>query len=293
MDQKEYKVEVKINDKDFKEIESPVSALNKLFFAIFNSSFSILKDHATLILLITYSVGAAVQVVELSKISPSYIKFFSVTQLIADGAFLLVTAIFIAIGVIFFNIFFVIIGIAGFLEENLKNGKLLWFTNALLLITPVLTLSLCFSLFSSSLDNKYTIAIISTSLVYVLLGELVNCSYKYDTYTDPVNEEGLIGTGFIFRFLLYISFPITILLLISMFLNSYRLPENLDNYDKAKQVVIKDYEGQGITENNVNILYFNDKFMFIEIIKKNKKSIAIYETNSMLFDTRVIFLNEN
>lgn len=255
-------------------------------------------DNTKIILAVTYGLGATAQVLKLGAIDPTYIKFFSVSQLIADGAFF-ISLIFLGyISFLVFSLFFKLIGINDILVSDLKNNHksrsfLLDVKGFLILLLPFSVLIFYTITMIGYFNTKLIPMIITYSFIYSLLSEMLPYSYEYDNHIEKITGDNRIGSGAIYRFLVGMGIIFSIIIIPKFIYNVYNLPPNLDNYDKAKQIVITDYKGQGITEEGVNILYFNDKFMFIEITRPdNKMSIVIYQTNSMLFDTRVITLSE-
>ncbi|MEN8625286.1 hypothetical protein [Psychrobacter proteolyticus] len=255
-------------------------------------------DNTKILLTVTYGLGATAQVLKLSAIDPTYIKFFSVTQLIADGAFF-ISLIFLGyISFLAFSLFFKLIGINDVLVSDLKNNHKS--ESLLLTIKGISILLLPFSIFvfyhitmAGYFNNKIISMIITYSFIYSLLSEILKYSYEYDNHIEKITGDDKIGNGAVYRFLVGMGIIFSIITIPKFIYDTYNLPPNLDNYDKAKQVVMTDYKDQGITKQDVDILYFNDKFMFIEIIRpNNERSIAVYQTNSMLFDTRVITLSE-
>jgi len=255
-------------------------------------------DNAKTVLVVTYGLGATVQVLKLGAIDPTYIKFFSVSQLIADGAFF-ISLIFLGyISFLTFSFFFKSIAINDILVSDLRNNHksesfLLTGKGFLILLLPFFILIFYNITILGYFNNKIIPMVVSYSFIYSLLIEMLQYSYEYDSHVEKITGDNRIGIGAVYRFLVGMGIIFSIITIPKFIYDMYNLPPNLDNYDKAKQVVMTDYKGQGTTKEDVNILYFNDKFMFIEITRpNNKRSIAVYQTNSMLFDTRVITLNE-
>lgn len=259
-------------------------------------------DNTKILLTVTYGLGATAQVLKLSAIDPTYIKFFSVSQLIADGAFFISLIFlgyisFLAFS-LFFSLFFKLIGINDVLVSDLKNNHkskslLLTIIGISILLLPFSILIFYHIIMAGYFNNKIISMIITYSLIYSLLIEILKYSYEYDNHIEKITGNDKIGNGAVYRFLVGMGIIFSIITIPKFIYDTYNLPPNLDNYDKAKQIVMTDYTDQGITKQDVDILYFNDKFMFIEIIRpNNERSIAVYQTNSMLFDTRVITLSE-
>ncbi|MGA6100721.1 hypothetical protein ACPESL_00905 [Psychrobacter pocilloporae] len=255
-------------------------------------------ENTKIILAVTYGLGATAQVLKLSAIDPTYIKFFSVSQLIADGAFF-ISLIFLGyISFLASSLFFKLLGINDILVSDLKNNHKS--ESFLLNVKGFLILLLPFSIFIfyhimaiGYFNNKIISMIVTYSFIYSLLSEILQYSYDYDNHIEKITGDNRIGNGAVYRTLVGIGIVFSIIIIPKFIYNMYNLPPNLDNYDKAKQIVMTDYKVQGINKEDINILYFNDKFMFIEIIRPdNERSVAIYQTNSMLFDTRIITLNE-
>lgn len=255
-------------------------------------------ENTKIVLAVTYGLGATVQVLKLGAIDPTYIKFFSVSQLIADGAFFISLLFLGYVSFFGFSLLFKLIGIKDILVYDLKSNHKS--ESFLLNIKGLLILLLPFSIFIfyhiimvGYFNNKIIPMIVTYSFIYSLLSEILQYSYDYDNHREKITGDNRIGNGAVYRVLVGMGIIFSIITIPKLIYDMYNLPPNLDNYDKAKQIVMTDYKGQGITKKGINILYFNDKFMFIEITRPDtERSIAIYQTNSMLFDTRVITLNE-
>lgn len=255
-------------------------------------------DNTKTVLAVTYGMGATTQVLKLGAIDPTYIRFFSVSQLISDGAFFISLTFLGYICFYTFSLLFNLIGINNFLVSDLKNNHksesfLLHAKGFLILLLPFSILIFSNIITVGYFNNKIISMIVIYSFIYSFLSKILQYSYDYDSHINEITGDKKMGNGAIYRLLVGICVVISIIVIPKSIYGMYNLPPNLDNYDKAKQVVITDYKGQDIIEEDVNILYFNDKFMFIEITRpNNERSIAVYQTNSMLFDTRVITLSE-
>jgi len=258
----------------------------------------LIGDNTKIVLAVTYGLGATTQVLKLGAIDPAYIRFFSVSQLIADGAFF-ISLIFLGyISFCAFSLFFKLVGINDFLVSDLKNNHksesfLLNAKGFLILLLPFSIFIFYSIVMAGYFNNKIISMVVTCSFIYSLLSEILQYSYDYDSHIDEITGDNKIGNGAVYRLLVGMCIIFSIITIPNFIYDMYNLPPNLDNYDKAKQIVMTDYKVQGTTKEDVNILYFNDKFMFIEITRpNNERSIAVYQTNSMLFDTRVITLSE-
>ncbi|MBE0445108.1 hypothetical protein, partial [Psychrobacter sp. FME5] len=255
-------------------------------------------ENTKIVLAVTYGLGATVQVLKLGAIDPTYIKFFSVSQLIADGAFFISLLFLGYVSFFGFSLLFKLIGIKDVLASDLENNHksesfLLTAKGFLFLLLPFSVFIFYNIIMIGYFNNKIISMIVAYSFIYSLLSEILQYSYDYDNHIKKITGDTRIGNGAVYRVLVGMGIVFSIITIPKFIYDMYNLPPNLDNYDKAKQIVMTDYKGQGITKEGVNILYFNDKFMFIEITRSdNERSIAIYQTNSMLFDTRIITLSE-
>lgn len=277
---------------------------NNLFITSIKNTINFSKIYSGALLAIIYAIGSATQIFELARINPSYIKFFSISQLLVDGAFIITFTITIYISFIVFSIA-IGLTIPTKLIRILKNHKnpesfRLTVKGVALSLLPFLPLFFLTIYDIRYYKNQPFFMVVFASFLCAVLAEFVQYSYEYDDhinrlidkFADTPTDDTKIGLGAIYRFNAAVVTIISFLLLTPVILDFYRLPTNLDNFDKAKQLVMTDYKYLKLED--INIRYFNDKFMFIEITKPDKrKSIVIYETNSALFDTRVITLNEN
>src|SRR5699024_2618217 len=67
-------------------------------------------------------------------------------------------------------------------------------------------------------------------------------------------------------------------------IKSYEIPNELENISKVEKRIEQDYKNI----KSHKILYFNDKYLFIKLIRNNSTTIAIYETNEVMFDKNII-----
>lgn len=277
---------------------------NNLFIISIKDTINFSKNYSGALLAIIYAIGSATQIFELARINPSYIKFFSISQLLADGAFIITFAITAYVSFIVFSIVIALTTIPTQLIKMLKKHKntesfRLTVKGAALSFLPFLPLFFLTIYDIRYYKNQPFFMVFFASFLWAVLAQFVQYSYEYDDHTKRLidkfshtpTDDIKIGLGAIYRVNAAVATILSFLLLTPVIFDFYRLPTNLENFDKAKQLVMTDYKYLKLED--INIRYFNDKFMFIEITKPDKrKSIVIYETNSALFDTRVITLNE-
>jgi len=268
-----------------------------------------IKDNLALIILLPTVFGGLWQIIELSKISISYIRFFSVTQLIPDG--LLMLFIFSSLYISYklgslkkyrinFDRKIIIVNkkkplnFINYFIKTSKSNKLTYSENpiyrksiiyvevAIVLIgIPSLWLLLSHYLFDKSNDFNFTSLAISIIFI-ILFGKMILVSLI-------ILSVHILESKIFKIFKIYISnklilkelvlFPIKLLVgiffialmfipiyLFSLFHKNYFLPENLKNLENI-QIYLKDYKKN-------EILYFNDKYIFIEH-SNNDKNISI------------------
>ena len=80
------------NKQDTLEKPPIYSIIDRIFDkSIWLKGLNLTKEYRPLILILISGLGAAIQIIEISKIDMAYIRFFSVTQLTADGTLVAIT----------------------------------------------------------------------------------------------------------------------------------------------------------------------------------------------------------
>lgn len=261
----------------------------------------LLKDNFGFILFVISGLGAFIQVIELSRIDLSYLRFFSVSQIASDGALVFVTlAISTLIGYAYY--FFVTLK---FREKNTS----LYRENSpmedipivqILLILFVIVIYGCGVLANIMEVEDYRkfpiILLIFSAVMVALLAHFI----KYSKYTNSeINKlentnknKKFFAKGLLvyIAILSYIFIPIIIIKTLMIYSEILREPRNFENYNKV---------GLTIRERHANVsgykvLYFNDKYTFIELTKgaSNENTIEVYKTDAILFDETVIKIKQ-
>ncbi|WP_440454261.1 hypothetical protein [Psychrobacter sp. ASPA161_9] len=276
---------ISIDTSNKENILSNVSRAMKLSNLV--NVFEWSKENTSTVLVWITAIGAFIQIIELAVIDLSYIRFFSVSQLISDGALVLLvfgtyTLMYlishkflffesalksrykrIENGEIFgFNekyfsfisasitIFFVMDGLANFTNMDTING-ILWLV---VLMLPVATYL-----------NYVLLRILLLNLYYIVN---TNDDFKIDVIFLKVNIKILYIIINIFAILAGILMFIVALakFLILIYL-SIRVPYYIDNYNHLEQKIAEDYDGL----QDYRLLYFNDVYTFVEISKPEDK----------------------
>ena len=262
-----------------------------------------IKEYLSIIVIIPAIIGGIWQIIELSYISTSYIRFFSPTQVISDGLLVLFVL----------TLFFFIskLSLKHINFNNYKNRKHDYFTwkkfiKNLLLI--VLQLSLIGSLsyyyiipeYSEFFNNiSITVFLLLTScciiiFIYVsyILFDIFHLIASMPFIKKRIEERRrkkqnnkrevnvatiTISTILLLLFLQFILSPA--LDLIGKFREDFILPNNLKNLDYIECKINKTYS----KTLKHKILYLNDTYVFVEV-KKNKasKDILILKFEELL-----------
>jgi len=249
----------------------------------------ILKDYFGSILFVIYGLGAFIQVVELSLIDLSYLRFFSVTQVASDGALVFVAlTIFILIGFCYY--FFVTLEFRE--ERSIENIPIA----KPLLILCVVTAFGCGVLANLMIIaeeyRKLPILIAFPALIVAFLAFCIKYSSYKKNQIDKLKNKNENKKYFSKGLLLYISILsyvfIPIVTIKSLIVSSelLREPKNFENYNKVGSFIRERH--QDVSE--YRTLYFNDKYTFVELIKENSDvdTIEVYKTDAILFDETVI-----
>lgn len=248
----------------------------------FEKIFKFFRDNLAWVLLLPAVLGGLWQIIELTKMSTSYIRFFSATQLLPDGLMILF--------ILLMQYFAFKIGVAGS-QNNPKNNIcknggilkcLLAFTFEIIILLFILwilkTEHINFSIFIF-----FTFIITSTmislakklSILFVLLSkkEKMKLALSFIPNTikhDILNDNSIIiSTIAIFLFAMpFYLFP--------LFHNTFLLPYDLKNLEYIQ----KELKSQEFKSSKIS--YFNDKYIFIEHTKNDgNKSIEILKFDDL------------
>jgi cation transport ATPase len=209
-----------------------------------------IKEYLPFILIIPAFLGGVWQIIELSSISISFIRFFSVTQLIADGLLIIVVFFPWIIGYFIFDSFYQ--QMKKDLEKEGKNKK----NNIYLKIFMAVTLFIVIILLWYAVRFKPN----------VIFGYII---FIINTYLT-ISAILLIFTKTFFKLISKITksknatFRLLFILMITFFFHHFFfIPENLKNLKNIP---------------NGSILYFNDKYIFLE---SNDKTIEVIKFDKL------------
>ncbi len=256
--------------------------------------FNLTKENLGTALLLVSGLGAVIQIIELIKIDISYLRFFSVTQLAADGALAFVTVLYSFIIYRLYLITYTSMSIIPRLEKAIEDKDNKYVPSEIMSVIALFVgvqgaaIFLNVEAFGDRSILMFTInAMMLATLFFVSKYFLL---VRKHIKVSDISKKGIWSANF----LVVSSVSITIYALIKIagiYIELYRIPtpNKLNNYEYLASRVKKDY---GITDNNdYKPLYFNDKYTFVEI--KSNKSVIIYKTDDVMYSVRhTIVLDE-
>ncbi|MCL9805828.1 hypothetical protein NAT51_12835 [Flavobacterium amniphilum] len=219
-----------------------------------------LQDNINVIILIPTVLGGFWQLIELLRIDTSFVRFFSITQVISDGLIILFLLI------CFYLIYLYVFKIE---DLNLNDDKAKVkppyeniFVKYILLILFLAMLGIC--IWSTNFDK------ISTSSFFFLLFFFIVCTKVYrDILLHHFGNDSYkyINVTVFILFALFIHFSD---LFFKHFHKMYYVPFNLKNTKYIECYIDK-------KKNEFELLYFNDKFIFVQIKKTQEIEIINFE----------------
>jgi hypothetical protein len=229
-----------------------------------------LKDYFTIILIIPTVLGGLWQIFELAKIDISFIRFFSISQLIQDGLIFLSYFLFISFYLLFQNK--LIIKIFNFFNINKTNSnyqnELLFYKFSIpIIIFLIIFFIHLFIVKSDSLDSYIDIVedlFIFTSLLYfrpiykkILFKNRNNLNFKSYRILNKI----LLNLQKIF-------IPIFAIIIFIVILNNMHdnLISSLNRQTINFKVDLTIYDPK---IENINLLFYNDKYIFLDVSSKN------------------------
>lgn len=255
---------------------------------------NITKENMPFILIIISGMGAAIQIIELSKIDLTYLRFFSVSQLAADGALVTITVLASYIMYRFYYTTLMVIPLVTSLEKAVKDKDEKYTPeNAI----PVLIFSYSVSaaawyMHSGPFEDSLLIMIAISSMMVAGLTFSLKYLWLFNKQTRILEGVEITWCKLVREALMMVipaaMLAYTAINLGNIYLDLYKIPtpERLANYKYVKSRIEEDYG----KDEKYSIQYFNDKYTFIEITKD--KSIAIYKTDDILFNAQHIIIEE-
>ena len=231
--------------------------LNKLY-----ELKKIIKENISFILLLPTLLGGLTQMIELLKISPSLIRFFSISQLISDGIFILFYFLIIVfLPYLLTKIFFDY-------KLSKRNQQEIFKYRIPYAIFLIIFATLCIK-FEDFYNRKLSYLFIVHCLLFFVVSFGVHLIFKLTHFRKKTSISIIDEKVFISLYLIVAGIVLSIVMFQKV---SYETP--IDNFE----IVKSKYKNEG----KVDILYFNDKYIFLETeCNKMTKKIHIEEINSI------------
>lgn len=232
-----------------------------------------LKEYLSVIAITPLILGGLWQVLSLASISPSYIRFFSVSQQISDGILILFVIIVLCVVVVLtkFNLFKEI-SIEDWIRDSTISLILRILFNFLFITIP---LSLFYMGVYFPISKGKLISLIDVIFFMIAISLVVSTLYRNYIYTIAILKKynikklsiSLYRDLKIFIFaLIFVAVLAAIMFFlvksISIFHKMFTFPSNLKNI----QYILDKYctDNKGINRDSVEVMYMNDKYIFIK-----------------------------
>lgn len=209
-----------------------------------------LKEYLSLIIIIPTFLGGIWQILELSLMSISYVRFFSITQLVADGILIIIVILPWIIGLIFsVEIYNSVKNKDSIIKNNIFVDIFLYF---IIILVCYISGKVLYNIIKEIGINTYIGYLFLVTYVYFILFVVIvffsklfiKCIHFFKKiYKTRILSFSLIVISSFFLFFHYIFF----------------IPKNLENITNLPDGKIR---------------YFNDKYIFIEN-KKNENILVV------------------
>ncbi|WP_151821390.1 hypothetical protein [Acinetobacter oleivorans] len=268
--------------------ETLKNLLITIFITSNNLTISKIKDNLPIIFIIPTTIGGIWQLFELSAFGISYIRFFSVPQLLPDG--LLIISMFTVISIYLFYVTQV--------YENLKfeyyiNKSFSKLTSILILNIIIAIGLIIFTLKTFKDFNTFTSFVLYIAILYFILRcilfivqLIITISYKLkekdvsqlDELIENVQKQDFHKPYVLMASLLYLASIIIITFFLIKPLRDFAYyPTNLENLTKLENELIKNFK---LCE-PPKLKYFNKDYLFYKFEIDNKERIYVIESKNL------------
>lgn len=254
-----------------------------------------LKDYLSIIILFPATIGGLWQLIELASISPSYIRFFSISQVVPDGLLVLLFVVCIILAFYISRWIFQFTPLSK-LESNKWSSTILWMIVIIILFSiPVVFMYL------GVIERGY----IEVADIFTLIGCLTfilasfsilipttvikNIEKKYINKSEQDNEQLKNKKPKLKNYLFALAvFGILIISLkffgittevVGKIRNDSVNTDRLLNFENLMKE-LKTRENYKFSE----ILYLNDKYIFVEYINSDNKRLIEVLKKERLFE---------
>lgn len=234
----------------------------------------IFKSNLSIIILIPALLGGCVQIFSLVSLNSSYIRFFSVSQVIPDG----LTILFLIS--LLFLIFLTAKHYLSLILLDIKNS-------AKVIILKIFTLSMLIVFFAylefsihsvsdNSLENILARFVLQVAFIYVITNVFLVVFFKIKKDIEPSRKIEIIALITFIPTLLFIYFAVNLLINVSSFFSNFNNLENID-------IVKSELNNKFPNSNNIELIYFNKDYAFFEIKTKKEVKILVLDGKDILY----------
>lgn len=215
-----------------------------------------LKEYLSIIIVVPAFIGGLWQAIELMSISVPYIRFFSISQIVPDGILILLF-MFCALLPFFFSMV-----MRYFFEPQKEINKRKKLKYGVHILLTFLVLSITYYLLNLRETNTVKSVLAETTIITCIIYGV------YDFQNREYNSSDFFGKA-MYKLL---NIPIFILYIVvgyyfcNQIHKTFTITNNLENIKNIKEGIAHKFPNT-----KQEIIYFNDKYIFIKIIEKLEK----------------------
>ncbi len=242
---------------------------------LFVKPLKLIKEYLPLIVLVPAIIGGLWQIIALASMSIAYIRFFSVTQLIADGLLAILVILPWLICAYLYAKQVEEFKIKPKERKELSSKIRYYLLRAFLVlylssIAALIIYVLAYDVFKT---NNELINYLGTTILFfliVIISDMLLFNASSSEILDKTYNNKYLKMPFIF------SFIMIFLVILPMFFDfKFYIPRNLENLDNLAK-----YN----PDKNVKLRYFNDKYIFLEHKKEDNSTTIQVVPFEELFD---------
>lgn len=242
-------------------------------FNFIKVNLSFVKDNLSVIAITPFIIGGLWQLISLASISPSYIRFFSVTQQIPDGILILFVAFTLFLSYLFFGGLIINESFGGTKNliqlsyKNLLIRSLLSTITGIIIIVfflkdIVFTKEKEIKVYGDLLEYIVFMGVVAIAALLIFKIPIVILTKLLESFKSRKNAD-YIAIFKAFLYLMIILYIVRVVFDLSIgFHNLFKFPIDLKN----KDYIIKSYlsKRNSTNKDSVSIIYWNDKYIFIK-----------------------------
>lgn len=252
----------------------------------------LIKENFNLIVAIPPILGALWQITELSRLSLSYIRFFSISQLVADGVLILILLLVFSLGVFILYKKDVTIYNEDKIEERkinifedlttVKKPSILWGSCYYILsfMFIIIWLKIINNWFVENIKEPYIIAILFPFNLIIFLIILTLIVRSLEHFKKSVKKR---IAEFLYLFMIFLITIVPFIIFKSYYLEFNKLmllPNNLENIKKVENEIKNNHKNT-----TIKLKYLNDKYIFYSITdKKGNEKIKIIKFDNLFIE---------